>query len=377
MSSPCDIALAGFSLLPAARWTTAIVLACSLLVGCRQIVGIEPRQVFDVDASGAVPLSCGLPNRQAECASCMAENCCTEARGCVADEMACLPAEQCLQTCAAGDAPCLLGCGNKWNLGETARLEICRYQACANACRPWECLGRAQWPLPDPFPDRITIRATASCMGCGAIGGVGVNEGVRVRVCSLADPHCDAELQRAVSGQDGRVSMVINTQKRPLSVYLEFHKEGFLDDLVLLNTPPLSSDFDVGAVIMDTRESVDQIADQIGTRYDPALALVKLTVFDCNLRPSVDIDLDWSNRGMAVDGQSESNLYTVNLPVVDSRATGDAAAAAAGLTRLVARLKAPAGAANDAAVSPPIVAVVNAVVRSGAITLAPFVTPSP
>jgi hypothetical protein len=340
----------------------AIVFLLPFLVTCRQIVGIEHREVFDGDASDTQLLSCGLPNRGGECASCMTEHCCAKAQKCVADETGCFLAEQCVQACAPGDSSCQLRCAKQWDPVNTvqAQLADCRDPACADKCGPWDCLGNVQWMIPNPFPPMITIRATARCASCSPIGGGDPNESVRVRVCSFADTNCDAELARGNTAHDGTVSLMVATQGKPLSVFLEFHKDGWLDDLLLLNTPPLSYDFDVGVVDMDTLESVQQLAIDSQTTYDPSLAIVKLTINDCNLRPSRAIDLSWADQGAAAIHQTDRTGWSaiaVNLPVSKTRTT-----------RLVARLKEPA---------PAIIAAANLVVRENAVTLAPFVTPTP
>jgi hypothetical protein len=392
MKLQCGIVLARFAPMQPMGSRKAILAVFPLLMACRQIVGIEPRQVFNGDASDTTLLACGLPNRGAACTACMTEKCCTKAQQCVDDQL-CISTEQCLQACASGDWPCRLGCSKQWDPVNTVqtRLEACRDQNCADACGPWECLGNVRWQIPNPFPAMITIRATIMCGACSSIGGIDPNEGVRVRVCSIADTNCDAELTSGTSGLDGSVSLRINTaingQTKPQSVFLEFHKVGFLDNLLMLNTPPLSYDFNVGIVNMDTRESVDQIARDIATllntntTYDPNLAFVKLQVSNCNLRPAPGIDLGWADQGGAVIASAPggSDMYTVNLPVPDVRRTGDAASSAGGLTRVVARLKEPDPVKPMSldAETHRIIAVANMVVRPGAITLAPFVTPTP
>jgi hypothetical protein len=347
------------------------VLALGLLATCRQLVGIKERQVFDAEASGTVVLACGLPNRGSLCAACMSQSCCAEAEECVADSP-CLLSERCVQNCATGDSACRLGCSGQWDPVSLAqgRLLDCREASCADACGPWDCLGNASWQIPEPMPDSITISATTVCGECSPSEGPAPNPGVHVRVCSMADPACEAELTSGDSDADGRVSLTLSPAGNPLSVFLQFEKRGWVDDLLLLNTPPLSYDFDVGAVGMDELDNVYQIAADLDTTYDPALAVVKLRVNDCNLQPNSGVELTWEDAvGASIDAsfdRSGWDAVAVNLPVPATRTT-----------RVVARRTEPDLMMSSAAELEPLVASANLVVRAGAITLAPFVTPTP
>jgi hypothetical protein len=347
------------------------LLALGLLAACRQLVGIEERQVLEAEASGTVVLACGLPNRGSLCASCMSQSCCREAEECVADS-ACLRSELCVQNCATGDSACRLGCSGQWDPVSLAqgRLLDCREASCADACGPWDCLGKASWQIPLPMPDSITITATTVCGDCSPAGGPAPNPGVHVRVCSMSDPACQAELTSGDSDADGRVSLSSSTGGNPLPVFLQFEKPGWVDDLLLLNTPPLSYDFDVGAVGMDELENVYQIAGDLDTTYDPTLAVVKLRVNDCNLQPSSGVELTWEDAlGATIDASFDRggwDAIAVNLPVPATRTT-----------RVVARRTDPDRAMSSTEELESFVASANLVVRAGAITLAPFVTPTP
>lgn len=328
-----------------------------LLAGCRQIVGIEERQVPAEDATEA----CGLPAPSGGCAACLARECCDEAAECAADRN-CLLEETCLRACAAGDSACQLACSERWEpAGLRAKVVDCRRDACAQSCGSWDCIGSVGWQPPVPVPRTIVLRARTACTTCNPIGGSGSNEGVLVRACSMADPACGAELASGLSDQDGNVELTLETGGNPLSVFLEFHKQDWVDTLLLLSTPPLSFPFDAGVVLMDQRDSVEQIASDIGTSHDPELALVKVRVNDCNLEPSPGITLDWADAGAAtlspLSSSSSWSAIAVNLPIPPNL-----------MTRLVARLETP---------SAPVVAVANLVVRKNTVTLAPFVTPTP
>ena len=346
-----------------------------LLVGCRQLVGIEQREAFDGGVSRASFPACGLQTQSARCASCMTMNCCAQAQQCVKDTSSCARAEACAQACAAGDSACLLGCSKKWDPVSAAQAQLrdCR-ASCADACGPWDCLGKVAWQIPASIPDMIKVSAIVKCETCSLTGGADVIAGVRVRVCSIADPECKAELAHGDSDASGNVNLMLSpqgssssTQLTPVSVFLEFHKEGLLDSLLLLNTPPLSYDFDVGVVKMDTREEIDTIASTaLMTSRDSSLGVVKLRISDCNLQASTGIDVTWDDPQGATIGlfdMSEWNVVAVNLPIPANETT-----------RVVAR-RAPGTLQNAGTGS--FIASVNLVVRKGAITLAPFVTPTP
>jgi hypothetical protein len=330
-----------------------------LLTGCRQIVGIEPREVSDAGAPAATFPACGLQIRGSACAACTAMHCCAAAQQCVGE---CLLTQTCAETCASGDSACRLGCSNHWDPvnDQQTQLQDCLETSCVDACGPWDCLGRVAWQIPDPVPATITITATA-------MWGADVNAGVHVRVCSIADPRCVAELTSGDTDQNGSVQLTVSTQGNPASVYLELHKDGWLDDLLLLDTPPLSYNFDVGAVAMDTLADVATIAANTAppATYDPTLAVVKLRVSNCNLQSSPGIDLTWADPGAATIAPGEMNEWVaLNLPVP-----------ANGTTRVVARRADPT-ASQDAGTAA-FIASVSLIVRPGAITLAPFVAPTP
>jgi hypothetical protein len=350
------------------RFDRAILAALVLLQGCRQLVGVKDRQVFDGGAAATVVPACGLPTRGAACAACMTQNCCALATACV-DDTPCRRTEECVQPCATGDSACALACSKQWDpvSAAQAQLQDCRDSVCADACLPWDCLDNVSWQIPASIPDAITVRANAKCNQCGPTGGAAASAGVHVRVCSIADPDCRVELASGDTDENGTVTLTFDPQKTPAPVFLEFHKDGWLDDLLMLNTPPLSYDFDVGVVHMDQRIEADRIAADLGASYDPSLALVKLSVSNCNLRPDTGIQLAWDNPGGAAIAPSfnlsEWDAIAVNLPVPPNRTI-----------RVVAR-KTPAESQDGG--TAPVIATANLVVRAGAITLAPFVTPTP
>lgn len=73
----------------------AFVLGASLLLTrCRQIVGIEPRQVSDAGAPTAVFPACVQQIRGMACAACTKTSCCAAAQQCVG---LCLDTEKCVQ----------------------------------------------------------------------------------------------------------------------------------------------------------------------------------------------------------------------------------------------------------------------------------------
>lgn len=354
------------------RFKPATLVSLLLLAGCRQLVRIEDRQAFDAGTpANAIVIACGLPNRGVSCAACMEASCCPVAKSCAGDRK-CLIPEQCVQACTLGDSSCWLICSNPWDTAGAplAQLQVqdCRNTFCADACGPWDCLGKVTWQIPSPIPATITVRATAVCGSCSATGGRAGIPGVQVRVCSTADPLCQANpaLTSGTSDQDGNVALMFNTQGNPVSVFLEFQKEGWLDDLLVLNTPPLAYDFDIGAIQMETLDTVNQIASDLGTTYDPTLAVVELRVNNCNLQPSNEIDLTAGGVAIAPSPEMSGLDVAMNLPIPANHTT-----------RLVARLKQPPTAVPQDPTNEPMIASVNLVVRARAITVAPFITPTP
>src|SRR4051812_27014712 len=202
--------------------SSALLAAFLLLAGCRQIVGIGPRELSDASAPVTIFPACGLQIRGAACATCTATYCCAQAQQCVGD---CLSMETCAQTCAAGDSACRLACSRQWDPINTKQTQLhdCLEASCVDACGPWDCLGSVAWQVTDPVPSTITITATA-------MWGADFNAGVHVRVCSTGDPKCISELASGDTDQGGKVKLTLTTRGDPASVFLELHKDGWIDD---------------------------------------------------------------------------------------------------------------------------------------------------
>jgi serine/threonine-protein kinase len=305
-------------------------------------------------------LICGLPERgvTAACGQCLSAACCKEAEECVATE-GCPQVEGCIRACSSGDAVCRARCYA--TKGATAQLqrgvENCRAEHCAAECLPprWECLGRVAWQYPRFQPQAIAIKATAACWSCGPGNGHAPLAGTRVRLCSVADPKCALPLASTVADDSGAVILKIDTSIHPppLSVFLEFRKEGYLDNLVPLTSPPVSGDLDVGPhFLLQRTVNVSGAATQLGTTYDPSRAFVNIHPLDCNGQVATkEVAVTWLDR----DGRTSTTDYfgyarsamAINVPINS-----------AGLTRIVARV----------ADTKQLVVATGVVVRAGAVT---------
>lgn len=323
--------------------------------GCRQVVGIEDRSVVDTGA-GAPSAACGLPVRGSDCAECMTARCCPEATLC-SDDVECQEDQECLQGCTSGDSACQKWCAANPNNPAFLPLKRCRQDGCAERCGAWDCLEQVKWQVLSSMPPSIRVSARVLADEGSVVGGV------QVRVCWVSDPVCAGELASGETNDSGHVELKFDPEvqgrSKPASVFLEFKKEGFPDHLLMLTTPPLSFDFDVGEVWLDSSERVEArgeaIAEQHQTSFDPDLATVKLGVQDCNLQPTNDVVVSVSD----AESQDEEgwNLVAVNVPIPENL-----------ILRVAARRDDP---------SEPVVAVAYLMVRPSTVTLAPFVAPTP
>lgn len=326
--------------------------------GCRQVVGIEDREVSEAASRTLFP-ACELAVRGSDCAECMANNCCNAATQC-SKNPDCQRDNECVQECASGDSACQHWCAAEGDPNNPILLglESCRQAVCAERCGAWACLEQVNWRVLSSMPLLIRVAARVVDAGGEAV------DGVQVRVCWASDPACGrGEVASGETNELGLVELVfdpaVQGTSKPASVFLEFKKEGFPDHLLMLTTPPLSFDFDVEDVSLDSLERVEArgeaIAEQHQTSFDPDLAMVKLRVQDCNLQPTNDVAVSISD----AESQDEEgwNLVAVNVPVPENLKL-----------RVVARRDDP---------SEPVIAVTYLVVRPGAVTLALFVPPTP
>jgi serine/threonine-protein kinase len=201
---------------------------------------------------------------------------------------------------------------------------------------PWACLGHVKGYSPGPIPPKIVVKTKAICWGCGTGGGHAPLPGTRVRVCSVADPRCALPLAHGTTDDSGEVTLNIDTSlyPPPLSVFLEYKRDGYLDLLVQASsTSPLSADIDLNNIPLDDQTSqIAPTALRFGTTYDPTRAYLDVRPLDCNgqvaTKQATVTWLDRDDRTVAVPYFVYSRGATaVNLPIN-----------AASVTRVVARV---------------------------------------
>ena len=139
---------------------------------------------------------------------------------------------------------------------------------------------------PGPIPPKIVIKTKALCWGCGTGGGHAPLGDTTVRVCSLADPKCALPLAHGTTDDSGAVTLNVDTSlyPPPLSVFIEYKRDGYLDLLVQTpDTSPLSGDISLSNVpLFDQRSQIAPTALRFGTTYDPTRAFVDVRSRDCN-----------------------------------------------------------------------------------------------
>lgn len=300
----------------------------SLGVACRQIAGIEDREFHD----GGPPV-CGLPTLGATpaCAPCM-QACCDESANC-ANSDGCPKLSACVQACALGDSPCRAKCIAAMTPDSASRqalelVEACRDATCAAACTggPWACLGQVEWSSPRVVTPQLAIKAKLVSPDNGPPIAMATG-----RACSMADPSCASPLATAMGDGLGVVTLNIDTRAHlpPLSVFVEYRAPNFLDALVSLDTPPVSSPLDLGSLTMDSAASVALVAAKdLHTTYDPTRAMVAVLPYDCTGRAALLIaqvqfpDADAQTKTLQpypVTGEALAMNLPVNAPALLAR----------------------------------------------------------
>ena len=312
-------------------------------VSCRQVVGIDDRSFH---AGG--PLVCGLPTLGATpaCAPCMMQACCDESHYC-ADVSGCPNLSVCMQACPSGDSPCREKCAaltpDRAANAALESVQACRVTECAMECTggPWACVGQVEWNFPSFVLAQLPITATLVQASDGGVIGV---PNVMGRVCSIADPMCTNPFATAMSDpSSGVVTLKVDVRMHPppLSVFVEYRADGFLDTLVSLNTPPVSGTVDLGSLAMESAASVALAATtNLHATYDPTRAIVAVLPYDCTGRPAsliaqVDFpDADAQTKTLQpypVTGEAVAMNLPVNAPALLARV----AARVWGKTRIV------------------------------------------
>jgi hypothetical protein len=110
-------------------------IALLLLVGCRDVLGIEElsRAVPDVGVDAGVDArSCSLNAATGVCHACLERSCCQEIEACNGDET-CRPTLSCVLQCPPGDEVCAAKCVNRFG-EKLANVVSCRARSCAAQC---------------------------------------------------------------------------------------------------------------------------------------------------------------------------------------------------------------------------------------------------
>jgi hypothetical protein len=104
-------------------------------------------------------------------------------------------------------------------------------------------------------------------------------------------------------------------------VFLEYHKEGYLDTLLQPFSTPLSADIDLGnKPLLGQKPNIEPTAARFGTAYDPTRAYADVWPLDCNgqlaTRKTTVTWLDRDERTVSVPYFHYSGGATaVNLPI--------------------------------------------------------------
>jgi hypothetical protein len=279
------------------RLGLAVALGCliALTSSCRQIVGIGSggRSADGGDAAdggddaASATLVGGLPigGATAACAPCVMLKCLDAATACAAD-LGCAYLDPCLWSCAEGDLPCAENCSGDpaWQSPQTvarlAALRSCIGKWCSAECLygPLDCVGHVKWTFPASISSNITIAASVYDAATAL-----PLRGATARLCAVTDPFCNGPIGVArPGGSDGVAVMMVETAGRgfPSPMFLEVRQPGYLDYILMLDTPPIFADLNV-SVALETATAFNSIAQGLGVAYDPTRPVVRGVVNDC------------------------------------------------------------------------------------------------
>lgn len=158
---------------------------------CRQIVGIDERQVWMGGAGG--PACTGFVAANA-CGQCTEKKCCDEIAAC-RDDAACARVFGCIGACALGDADCRSGCFTEFS-PEIAALAACQSRdcelPCGIACGGLAASSNALMPASAACAQCLTKGCCAEVSACWRSEGcLGIS--ACYRRCNPFDRACDED----------------------------------------------------------------------------------------------------------------------------------------------------------------------------------------
>lgn len=250
---------------------------------------------------GAACSTCGgLADWQAkDCASCVLEKCCTQARACADDDI-CSERQLCYRACTY--PTCSIDCELAFaantllpQQGETiATFDKCTNVACNAECAygaQWGCVGKFAWPEPTGGTVKLTFDAFHFLSGAPF-------EGANIKVCAGNDITCAEGIDKQVHTTDAKGVAAIDLPSG-FDGYFEITSPDAMSTLIFIAWPITSDQhYSVG---LDPYEVYTNLVQQGGGMAKDDLGALFVFTYDCLLRPAPNVML-------SVDLESEDPL---------------------------------------------------------------------
>jgi hypothetical protein len=177
----------------------------------------------------------------------------------------------------------------------------------------WGCVGAVADPKDAPGPFHVSLRVvdilTQEPM-----------PGVSALLCRKIDVTCDSPFGPPVlSDEQGKVEFDVtrDTAGFGFTGYVRFTRDDVLPGIYIFN-PAVESDLTIPSVQLASPTVAGLLAQQIGTKLDPARGLILLDSVDCQGAPAAGVTF------MTDADDSAAPFYSVNgLPAATATATDD------------------------------------------------------
>jgi hypothetical protein len=196
--------------------------------------------------------------------------------------------------------------------GDAFASSVCVHSFCEPEPK-WGCVGVPAETKHAPEPFHVSLRVvdilTQEPM-----------PGVSALLCRKIDVTCDSPFGPAVlSDDDGKVEFDVTRDAAGFGFtgYVRFTRDDVLPGIYIFN-PAIESDLTIPSVQLASPTVAGLLAQQIGTKLDPARGLILLDSVDCQGAPAAGVSF------MTDADDTAAPFYSVNgLPAATATATDD------------------------------------------------------
>lgn len=310
----------------------------------------------------------GVGAYSAQCNDCISTRNCTAGAALAQDEEF-VAFQFCTESCLPFDKTCFDNCVSTHPVTDLpdggASLVGALNAACADVCPlggdEWACLSNVTWP--GPSTSAITIRYdVVDYQSNQAISGA------TVRACSASDVDCTVTLATSTTDANGTAELVV--APTPFAGYLEVSAPGHVTDLVFVypdqvasNVPPY-----LPTVGLATTSYFQSLVAATGIPYDATLGDVYMAPVDCLGNPAPGVSFSASPLG----AKARPWYLVGGVPNGQATATVVNGGSAGGFVNVAPGVVTVQASENGAAF-----ATASLAVRAGALTIVPYLVPTP